>query len=188
MVFNGQLITPRRLRQKARGLHAAYAALNSFLTSSDDSPYFAEPRGAVEEVNWLHHLLRGWVEVIRLDLADHGLWETAMTTTSIRALSLQERLALPGFAGSLFVVAGDSNEQVLFTLDARQKRCSFVFWTEDMEERVLTSLAFFRMPVDEQDGMIIAIKELIGPVLAVCLWGVDHHGQTAVVVNDNQNS
>ena len=40
-----------------RGLHAAYGALNRFLTSSEDSPYFAEPRGTAEEVNWLYHLL-----------------------------------------------------------------------------------------------------------------------------------
>ena len=36
--------------------------------------------------------------------------------------------------------------------------------------------------------MIIAIKELIGPVVAVCLWGASHQGQTAVVINDNQNA
>ena len=49
-------------------------------------------------------------------------------------------------------------------------------------------LALFGMPVGEQDGMIIAIKELIGPATAVCLRGADHHGQTAVVINDNQNA
>ena len=36
--------------------------------------------------------------------------------------------------------------------------------------------------------MIIAIKELIGPVVALCLWGTSHQGQTAVVINDNQNA
>ena len=117
-----------------RGLHAAYAALHRFLTSSEDSPYFAEPRGTAEEINWLYHLLWGWVEVIRLDLADPELWEAAMTTTSPRALSLRERLALPGFADTLFVVTGDNNEHVLFTIDARGKRGSFCFWTEGMEE------------------------------------------------------
>ena len=168
-----------------RGLHAAYGALNRFLTSSEESPYYAEPRGTVEEVNWLYHLLWGWVEVLRLDLADPGMWKTAMTTISLRVLSLQERLALPDFTDTLFVISGDINEHVLFTLDTRQNRCSFVFWKEDMKERVLSSLALFGMPVDEQDGMIIAIKELAGPVVALCLWGADHHGQTAVVINDN---
>ena len=64
-----------------RGLHAAYAALNRFLTSSDESPYFAEPRGTAEEVDWLYHLLWGWVEVIRLDLADPELWQAAIETS-----------------------------------------------------------------------------------------------------------
>jgi hypothetical protein len=99
-----------------------------------------------------------------------------MTTTPLRAMSLQERLALLGFAETLFVIAGDSNEHVLFTTDARNRRCSFVFWTEDTEKKILTSLASFGMPVDEQDGMIIAVKELIGPVAAICHWGADHHG------------
>ena len=36
--------------------------------------------------------------------------------------------------------------------------------------------------------MIIATKELIGPVVAVCLWGTSHQDQTAVVINDNQNA
>ena len=45
-----------------------------------------------------------------------------------------------------------------------------------------------RMPVDDQDDMIIATKELIGPVVALCLWGTSHQGQTAVVTNDNQNA
>ena len=36
--------------------------------------------------------------------------------------------------------------------------------------------------------MIIATKELIGPVVAVCLWETSHQGQAAVVVNDNQNA
>ena len=103
-----------------------------------------------------------------------------MTTTSIRVLSLLGRLALLGFTDNLLVIAGDSNEQVLFTINARYKRCSFVFWTGDVEERVLVSLALSGMPVGEQDGMIIAIKELVGAAAAVCL--------TAVVVNDNQNA
>ena len=154
-----------------RGLHAAYSVLNRFLTSSEGSPYFAEPRGTVEEVNWLYHLLWGWVEVIRLDLADPDLWEVAMTTTSLRTFSLQEILALPSF-----------------TIDAKRRRCSFVFWTEDMEDKILSSLALFGMPVDKQDRMIIAVKELIGPVAAVCIWGADHRGQTAVLTNDNQNA
>ena len=141
-----------------RGLHAVYAALNRLLTSSDESPCYAEPRGTVEEVNWPYHLLWRWVEVIRLDLADPELWKTAMTITSLRALSLQERLALPGFTGTLFVITGDSNEHVLFTLDVREKRCSFVFRVEGMEERALSSLVLFGIPVDEPDGMIIAIK------------------------------
>ena len=72
-------------------------------------------------------MLWGRVEVIRLDLADPGLWKAAMATTSLRALSLQERLALPGFTDTLFVIAGDSNEHVLFTLDAREKKYPFVF-------------------------------------------------------------
>ena len=58
-----------------------------------------------------------------------------MTTTSLRALSLRERLAIPGFAENHFVIAGYSNEHVLFTLDAREKKCLFFFWTEDVEER-----------------------------------------------------
>ena len=111
-----------------------------------------------------------------------------MTTTSLRALSLRERLAIPGFTGNLFVVAGDSNEHVLFTLDAREKRCSFGFWTEDMEETVLKSLRLYDMPVDEENGMIIAVKELVGSVVALCLWGASHQGQTAVFINDNQNA
>ena len=54
-------IPPRTLRQPVgslrhaacvrRGLHAAYSALNRFLTSSEDSPCYAEPRGTVEEVD-----------------------------------------------------------------------------------------------------------------------------------------
>ena len=56
-----------------RGLRTAYGALNRFLTSGEDSPYFAEPRGTTEEANWLYHLLWEWVEVIRLDLADPRL-------------------------------------------------------------------------------------------------------------------
>ena len=78
------------------------------------------------------------VEVIRLDLrlANPSLRKAAITTTSLRAHSLRERLATPGFTDSLFVIAGDSNEHVLFTPDAREKKCSFVFRTEDMEERV----------------------------------------------------
>ena len=78
-----------------------------FFTNSEESPYYAEPRGTVEEVDWLYRLLWGWVEVIRPDLADPGLWKAAMTITSLRALSLQERLALPGFTGTLFVIPGD---------------------------------------------------------------------------------
>ena len=171
-----------------RGPRAAYIALNRLLTSSEDSPYFAEPRGTTEEVNWLYHLLWGWVEVIRLDLANPSLWKAVMTTTSLRALPLRERLANPGFTDNLFVAAGDSNEHVLFKLDARENKCSLVFWTEGMEERVLKSLALFWMPVDEEDGMIIAIKELIGLVATLCLWGTSHQGQTAVVINDNQNA
>ena len=57
-----------------------------------------------------------------------------------------------------------------------------------MEENILKSLKLIGMPVDEEDGMIIAIKELIRPVVAVCLWGVMHQCQTAVVINDNQNA
>ena len=52
-----------------------------------------------------------------------------------------------------------------------------------MEENVLKSLKLIGVPVDEKGGMIIAIKELIGPVVAVCLWGAAHQGQTAVVIN-----
>ena len=111
-----------------------------------------------------------------------------MTTTLLHALSLRERLAIPGFTDNLFVIAGDSNEHVLFTLDTREKKGSFVFWTKGMEERLLSSLALFGVPVDEEDGMIIAIKELIGPVVALCLWGTSHRSQTAVVINDNQNA
>ena len=171
-----------------RGLHAAYSALNRFLTSSEDSPYFAEPSGTSEDVDCLYHLLWGWVEVIRLDLADPSLWKAAMTTTSLRAFSLRERIAILGFTDNLFVIAGDSNEHVLFTLDASEKRCSFVFWTYGMEERVLESLKLLVMPVDEESGMIIVTKELVGPVVAVGLWGTSHQGQTAVVINDNQNT
>ena len=40
-----------------RGLHAAYSALDRFITSSEDWPYYAEPRGTAEEVDWLYHLL-----------------------------------------------------------------------------------------------------------------------------------
>ena len=43
-----------------------------------------------------------------------------------------------------------------------------------MEESVLKSMRFFGMPVDEENGMIIAIKELVGPVVALCLWGTSH--------------
>ena len=111
------------------------------------------------------------MEVIRLDLADPILWKAAMTTTSLRALSLRERLAIPGLIDNLFVIAGDSNEYVLFTIDAREKKCSFVFWTEDMEESVLISLKLFCMPV-----------------VALYLWGTSHQGQTAVVINDSQNA
>ena len=78
-----------------RGLHAVYGALKCFLTNSEDSPFFAESSGTVEEVNWLYHLLWGWVEVIRLDLADPCLRKAAMTTTSLRALSLRVWLATP---------------------------------------------------------------------------------------------
>ena len=180
--------TLRRASYVRRGLHAAYGALNRFLTSSEESPYYAEPRGAVEEANWLYHLLWGWVEVIRLGIVDPGLWKAAMTTTSLRALSLRERFALPGFTDTIFVIAGDSNEHVLFTLGAREEKCSFVFWTEDMEERVLSSLTLFGMTFDEHDGMIIATKELIGPVVALYLWGANHQGRTAAVINDNQNA
>ena len=91
-----------------RGLHATHAALSRFLTSSEESPFFAESRGTIEEVNWLYHLLWGWVELIRLDFSDPGLWKATMTTTSIRAFSLRERLALLGFTDNLFVIAGDS--------------------------------------------------------------------------------
>ena len=56
-----------------------------------------------------------------------------------------------------------------------------------MEERVVSSLVLFGVPVDEQGGMIIATTELIGPVVAFCMWGANHQGQTAVVINDNQN-
>ena len=73
-----------------RGFHAAYSVLNRFLTSSEDSPYFAELSETVEDVDWLHYLLWGWVEVIRLDLADPSLWKATMTTTSLRALSLRK--------------------------------------------------------------------------------------------------
>ena len=66
--------------------------------------------------------------MIRLDLSNPGLWETAMTTTSIRALSLQGRLTLPGFTDTLFVIAGDIIKHVLFTPNTRHKRCSFVFF------------------------------------------------------------
>ena len=86
------------------------------------------------------------------------------------------------------MIAGDSNEHVLFTLDALEKKCSFVFWTEDMEERVLESLKLLEMPVDEESGMIIAIKKLIGSVVAVCLRGASHQDQTTVVINDNPNA
>ena len=128
------------------------------------------------------------LEVIRLDLADPRLWKTAMTTTSLRALSLRERLAVPRFTDNLFVIAGDINEHVPFTLDASEEECSFVFWAEGMEENILKSLKLIGMPVDEEGGMIIAMKELIGPVVAVCLWGTAHQGQTAVVINDNHNA
>ena len=95
-----------------------------------------------------------------------------MTTTSIPARSLQGRLALPGFTDTLFVIDGVTMSTFSSnSMPGKKKRYSFVFWTEGMEERVLTSLALFGMPVDEQDGMIIAIKELIGPVVVVCLWG-----------------
>ena len=126
--------------------------------------------------------------MIRLDLSDPILWKAAMTTTSLRALSLRERLAIPRFADNLFVIAGDSNEHVLYTLDPSEKRCSFVFWAEDMRENILKSRKLIGMPVDEEDGMVIAIKELIRPIVAVCLWGVMHQGQTTVIINDNQNT
>ena len=86
------------------------------------------------------------------------------------------------------MVAGDSNEHVLFTPDAREKKCLFVLWAENVEESVLKFLKLIGMPVDEENGMIIATKELIGPVAAVCLWSANHQGQTAVVINDNQNA
>ena len=73
-----------------RGLRAVYSALNRFLANSEDSPYFAELSETVEDVDWLHYLLWGWVEVIRLDLADPSLWKATMTTTSLRALSLRK--------------------------------------------------------------------------------------------------
>ena len=57
-----------------------------------------------------------------------------------------------------------------------------------MEESVMRSLKLNGMPVDEESGMIIVTKELIRPVVAVCLWGASHQDQTAVVINDDQNA
>ena len=178
----------RRAAQVRRLVHAAYSSMNRFLTSSDERKHIACPRGTPEEVEWLYHLFWKWTEVIRLDLAHPEIWHASVMANTTNALSLRERLAIPGFSDSVFILAGDSNERVLFTLDVQLKKCSFVFWTCGLEKAIISSLAASGMPVDEHSSMMISFKEMAGPTLAADLWGKHHHGSTAFAINDNQNA
>ena len=100
-------------------------------------------------------------------------------TNTTNALSLRERLVIPGFSGSVFILAGDSNEHVLFTIDVQLIKCSFVFWTKEVERQVFSSLAASGMPVDEHASMMISLKEMAGPTLAADLLGKYYHGAMA---------
>ena len=178
----------RRAAQVRRRLHAAYSAINRSLTSSDERRHIACPRDTKEEVEWLYHLFWRWAEVIRPDLVHPEIWHASVMTNTTNASSLRERLAIQGFSGSVFILAGDSNEHVIFTLDVQLKKCSFVFWCEDLGTTILSSLAAPGMPVGEHAGIMTSLKEMAGTTLAVDLWGKYHHGATAIAINDNQNA
>ena len=127
--------------QVRRGLHAAYPTMNRFLASSDARRHIACPRDTPGEVECLYHLSWKWTEVIRIDLAHPEIWQALVMTNTTNAISLRERLAIPGFSDLVFILAGDSNEHVLFNTDVQLRKCSFVFWTSDLERTILLSLA-----------------------------------------------
>jgi hypothetical protein len=178
----------RHIAQVRRSVHAAYCAFNRFLAASDTEPLFAEPRGTPEEIDWMYHQLWRWVEVIVLDLENPELWVTGVTAASVNSLSLAERLALPDFARTVFVLAGDSNMHVLFTIDPQHNKCSFVFWTRAVQEGILSALAELGMPLDVSQEMMISLKEMAGPTLGIIRWGRFHGEVTALAINDNLNA
>jgi hypothetical protein len=178
----------RFLATTCRSMLTVISAIRWFMTTGDAEGVYAEPSGSPALKQYKYEQLWLAREFCLVLVEDIRNFRTPVIQTCLGSFSPFERLSLPGQASMAVMLGSDASPDALFVANWKLKEAIYFEWTPSRAQRLRRFLEQSGVPPEDMPDTIIAVLELIPPVLGFAHWGRGCTGSLFIAAIDNMNA